>query len=91
MNTRYAVALIEIKERGIASIKKKKYIIFIVTEFYIKLYIFIHIRSFLLIKLPFSFEIVVFILQIRYDFKKIIQIKFHKYFVRKLTDINVFI
>jgi hypothetical protein len=89
MDIRYAVALIKIKKRDIANIKKEKRIIFIVAEFYIKLNIYNHVRNFLLIKFPFNFEIVIFVLRIRYNFKKIIQIKFHKYFVKRLSGISV--
>jgi hypothetical protein len=84
MNTRYAVTLMEIKERGIANIEKEKRIILIVAEFHMKLSIYSHVRNFLLIKFPFSLEIVVFVIRIKYDSERIIQIKFHKYFVRKL-------
>jgi hypothetical protein len=45
INTRYAIILIKIKERGIASIEKERYIIFIVTEFYIKLSVCSHVRK----------------------------------------------
>jgi hypothetical protein len=62
----------EIKKRDIANIEKKKYIIFIVTEFYMKLNIYNHVRNFLLIKLPFNLEIIVFMLRIKYDSEKII-------------------
>jgi hypothetical protein len=72
MDIRYAVALIEIKERDIVNIKKKRYIIFIVIEFYMKLSVYNYIRNFLLIKFSFDFEIVIFMLRIRYDFEKII-------------------
>jgi hypothetical protein len=61
MNARYTVVLMEIKERGIANIKKKKHIIFIVAEFYIQLNVYIHVRNFLLIKFPFNLEIVAFV------------------------------
>jgi hypothetical protein len=91
MDTRYTVILIEIKERSIVNIKKEKRIIFIVAEFHIKLNIYNHVRNFLLIELLFNFEIVVFVLRFKYDSEKIIQIKFYKYFVRKLSDISVFI
>jgi hypothetical protein len=91
MDIRYAVTLIEIKKRDIVSIKKKRRIILIVTEFYMKLSVYNHVRSFLLIEFPFNFEIVAFVLRIRYDFEKIIQIKFYKYFVKKLSDISVLI
>jgi hypothetical protein len=91
MDTRYAVILIEIKERDIANIKKKKCIIFIVTEFHMKLSVYNHVRNFLLIELSFNFEIVIFVFRIKYDFERIIQIKFYKYFVRRLFGISVFI
>jgi hypothetical protein len=91
MDARYTVVLMEIKERGVVSIKKERYIIFIVAEFYMKLSVYSHVRNFLLIELPFSFEIVVFVFRVRYDFERIIQIKFYKYFVRRLFGISVFI
>jgi hypothetical protein len=72
MDIRYAVALIEIKERDIANIKKKKRIILIIAEFYVKLDIYIHVQNFLLIEFPFNFEIVVFVLWIKYDFERVI-------------------
>jgi hypothetical protein len=72
MDARYAVALIKIKKRGIANIEKEKYITFIVAEFHMKLNVYNHVRNFLLIELSFNFEIVVFVLRIRYDFEKII-------------------
>jgi hypothetical protein len=62
MDVRYAVVLIEIKERGIANIKKERCIIFIVMEFYVKLGVYIYVRSFLLIEILFDFEIVIFVL-----------------------------
>jgi hypothetical protein len=62
IDARYAVALMEIKERGVASIKKKRRIALIVAEFYMKLGVYSYVRSFLLIELPFSLEIVVFVL-----------------------------
>jgi hypothetical protein len=61
MDARYAVILIEIKERDIANIEKERYMIFIVAEFHMKLNVYSYVRSFLLIKLSFSFEIVVFV------------------------------
>jgi hypothetical protein len=72
MDARYAIALIKIKERGVANIKKERRIIFIVAEFHIKLSVCSHVRNFLLIEFLFSFEIVVFVLRIRYDSEKII-------------------
>jgi hypothetical protein len=79
----------EIKERGIANIEKEKRITLIVAEFYIKLNVCRHIRNFLLIELPFNFEIVAFVLRIKYDSEKIIQIESYKHFVRRLSDTNV--
>jgi hypothetical protein len=72
MNTRYAIILMEVKERGIASIKKEKFIIFIVAKFHVKLSVYNHVRNFLLIELSFNLEIVVFMFWIRYDFERII-------------------
>jgi hypothetical protein len=72
MDARYAVALIEIKKRGVASIEKERRIAFIVAEFYMKLGVYNHVRNFLLIKFSFNLEIVVFVLRVRYDFKRII-------------------
>jgi hypothetical protein len=72
MDIRYTIILIKIKKRGIANIKKEKRMIFIVTEFHIKLNVYNHVRNFLLMKFLFNFEIVIFVLQIRYDFKLII-------------------
>jgi hypothetical protein len=72
MNTRYAIALMKIKERDIVNIEGKKRIIFIVAEFHIKLNVYNHVRNFLLIKFPFNLEIVVFVLRIKYDSEKII-------------------
>jgi hypothetical protein len=72
MDIRYAVALIEIKKRDIANIKKKRRIILIVTEFHIKLNVYNYVRNFLLIEFPFNFEIVVFVFRIRYDSERII-------------------
>ena len=72
IDIRYAVTLIEIKKRDIDNIKKKRYIIFIVTEFHMKLNVYNHVRNFLLIEFPFNLEIIVFVLQIKYDFEKII-------------------
>jgi hypothetical protein len=69
MNVRYAVVLIEIKERGVANIEKKKRMALIIAEFYMKLGVYSHVRSFLLIKFPFNLEIV---LRVRYNFKKVI-------------------
>jgi hypothetical protein len=63
MNARYAVALIEIKKRGIANIEKKKRMALIVAEFHMKLGVCSHVRNFLLIKLPFNLEIVAFVLR----------------------------
>jgi hypothetical protein len=48
MDIRYTVILMEIKERGIANIKKKRRIVLIVAEFYMKLGVYIYIQSFLL-------------------------------------------
>jgi hypothetical protein len=62
MDARYTVVLMEIKERGIVSIKKKKRMTFIVAEFHMKLDVYIYIRNFLLIEFSFNFEIVVFVL-----------------------------
>jgi hypothetical protein len=81
----------KIKKRDIANIKKKKRIIFIVMKFYMKLNIYNHVRNFLLIELPFNLEIIAFVLRIRYDFERIIQIEFYKYFVKRLFDISVLI
>jgi hypothetical protein len=89
IDIRYAVILMEIKERDIANIKKERYIILIVAKFHIKLSVYNHVRNFLLIEFPFNLEIVVFVLRIRYDFERIIQIKFYKYFVKKLSDTSV--
>jgi hypothetical protein len=72
MDIRYAVALMEIKERDIANIKKKKRMTFIATEFHIKLDVYNYVRNFLLIKLSFNFEIVIFVLRIGHDSKKFI-------------------
>jgi hypothetical protein len=72
MNIRYAVILMEIKERGIANIEKEKRIILIVAEFYMKLNIYNYVRNFLLIEFPFYLEIVVFVLRIKYDSEKLI-------------------
>jgi hypothetical protein len=72
MDARYAVALMKIKKCDVANIEKKRRIIFIVTEFYMKLNIYNHVRSFLLIELLFNLKIVAFVLRIRYDFEKII-------------------
>jgi hypothetical protein len=72
MNIRYAIILMEIKKCGIANIEKKKRIILIVTEFYIKLSVYSHVRNFLLIEFPFNFEIVIFVFRIRYDSERII-------------------
>jgi hypothetical protein len=55
-----------------ALIKKEKHMIFIVTEFYMKLGVYSHVRNLLLIKFLFNFEIVVFVLRIRYDSERII-------------------
>jgi hypothetical protein len=89
MDIRYAVALIEIKKRDITNIEKKRHIIFIVAEFHMKLSVYNYVRNFLLIEFSFNLEIVIFVIRIRYDFERIIQIKFYKYFVRKLSDISV--
>jgi hypothetical protein len=72
MNIRYTVTLIKIKKCNIANIEKKRRIIFIVTEFYIKLSVYRHVRNFLLIKFPFNLEIIIFVLRIRYDSERII-------------------
>jgi hypothetical protein len=72
MDVRYTVILIKIKKRNIANIEKERRMTFIVAEFYIKLSVCSHVRNFLLIELLFSFEIVVFMFQIRYDFERII-------------------
>jgi hypothetical protein len=72
MDVRYAVAFMEIKKHDIANIEKKRRIIFIVAEFYIKLSVYNYIRNFLLIEFSFNFEIVIFVFRIRYDFEKII-------------------
>jgi hypothetical protein len=61
MDARYAVVLMEIKKRGIVSIEKKRRMTLIVAEFYMKLSVCSHVRSFLLIELPFSLEIVAFV------------------------------
>jgi hypothetical protein len=72
INARYAVILMKIKKRSVANIKEERRIVLIVAEFYIKLSVYSYVRSFLLIKLSFDFEIIVFVLRIRYDFEKII-------------------
>jgi hypothetical protein len=72
MDIRYTIVLIKIKERSVANIEKGRRMIFIVTEFYIKLSVYNYVRNFLLIELSFNFEIVVFVLRIRYDFERII-------------------
>jgi hypothetical protein len=72
MDIRYAIILMKIKERDIANIEKERRIIFIIAEFYMKLSVYSHVRNFLLIKFSFNFEIVIFVLRIRYDFEKII-------------------
>jgi hypothetical protein len=72
MDVRYAVALMEIKKRGVASIKKERRMAFIVMEFYMKLGVCSHVRNFLLIEFSFSLEIIVFVIWIRYDFKRVI-------------------
>jgi hypothetical protein len=72
MDIRYTIALIKIKKHNIANIKKKRRIIFIVTEFHIKLSVCNHVRNFLLIEFPFNLEIIVFVFRIRYDFERII-------------------
>jgi hypothetical protein len=72
MDIRYAVILIKIKKRGIANIEKERRMIFIVTEFYMKLSVCSHVRNFLLIKFLFNFEIVIFVLRIKYDSERII-------------------
>jgi hypothetical protein len=61
MDTRYTIVLMEIKERDIVNIKKKRRIILIVAEFYMKLSVYNHVRNFLLIKFSFNFEIVFFL------------------------------
>jgi hypothetical protein len=72
MDVRYAVVLMEIKERGVVSIEKERRMILIVAEFHVKLSVCSHVRSFLLIKLPFNLEIVVFVFRVRYDSERII-------------------
>jgi hypothetical protein len=72
MDIRYAITLMKIKKCSIANIEKKKRIILIVTEFYMKLNVCNLVRNFLLIKFLFNFEIIIFILRIRYDFERII-------------------
>jgi hypothetical protein len=72
MDARYAIALMKIKEHGIVSIEKERRIIFIVAEFHMKLSVYNYVRNFLLIKFSFSFEIVVFVVRVRYDFERII-------------------
>jgi hypothetical protein len=72
MDARYAVVLMEIKERGVASIEKERRITLIVAEFHVKLSVCSHVRSFLLIKFSFNFKIVVFVFRVRYDSEKII-------------------
>jgi hypothetical protein len=72
INARYAVTLIKIKKYNIANIEKKKYIIFIIMKFYMKLNVCNHVRNFLLIEFSFNFKIVIFVLRIRYDFERII-------------------
>jgi hypothetical protein len=72
MDTRYAVVLIKIKKRSVANIKKERRIILIVAEFYIKLSVYSHVRNFLLIELLFNFEIIIFVLRVRYDSERII-------------------
>jgi hypothetical protein len=72
MDARYTVALMEVKKRAVASIEKERRMAFIVAEFYVKLSVCSHVRSFLLIELPFSLEIVVFVRRVRYDFKRVI-------------------
>jgi hypothetical protein len=89
MNARYTVVLMKIKKCSVANIKKEKRMIFIVAEFHVKLSVYSHVQNFLLIELPFNFEIIIFVLRVRYDSEKIIQIEFHEYFVRRLSGINV--
>jgi hypothetical protein len=91
MDTRYTIILIKIKKRNVANIEKEKRIILIVAKFHIKLSVYNHVRNFLLIELPFNLEIIAFVLRIRYDFERIIQIEFYKYFVKRLFDISVLI
>jgi hypothetical protein len=66
INIRYIIILIKIKERDIANIKKKKRIIFIVTEFHMKLGVYNHIRNFLLIKFLFNLKILIFVFRHAY-------------------------
>jgi hypothetical protein len=91
MDVRYAVILMKIKKRSIANIKKERRMIFIVTEFHMKLNVYNYVRNFLLIEFSFNLEIVVFVFRVKYDSERVIQIKFYKYFVKRLTDISVFI
>jgi hypothetical protein len=72
MNARYAITLIEIKECDITNIEKKKRIILIVAEFHMKLGVYNYIQSFLLIEFPFNLEIIIFVLRIKYNSKRII-------------------
>jgi hypothetical protein len=72
IDIRYAVVLIEIKKRDIVSIEKEKCIILIITEFYMKLNVYNYVRNFLLIEFSFNFEIIIFVLRIKYDSEKII-------------------
>jgi hypothetical protein len=90
MNTRYAIALIKVKKRNIANIEEERRMALIVAEFYMKLSVCSHVRNFLLIELPFNLEIIIFVLRVRYDSERIIQIKFYKYFVRRLFGTSVF-
>jgi hypothetical protein len=72
IDIRYAITLIEIKKSDIVNIEKKKRIILIVTEFYMKLNVYNHVRNFLLIEFSFNLEIVVFVFRIKYNSEKII-------------------
>jgi hypothetical protein len=72
LDARYAIILMEIKECGVASIEKERYMIFIIAEFYMKLSVYSYVLNFLLIEFPFNLEIVIFVLRFRYDFEKII-------------------
>jgi hypothetical protein len=65
MDIRYTVILMKIKKRDVVNIEKERRIIFIIAEFYMKLSVYNYVRSFLLIKFLFNFEIVIFVLRIR--------------------------
>jgi hypothetical protein len=67
MDTRYTVVLMKIKKRNVANIEKERRIIFIVAEFYMKLNVCSHVRNFLLIEFPFNFEIIIFVLRVKYN------------------------